>query len=258
MEQQMQLFQSDEFGSLEVLMIGEKPYFPATECAAILGYTKPHDAISRHCRASVKRGVIDRLGRTQEVNYIPEGDLYRLIVRSKLPSAERFERFVFDEVLPSIRKHGAYMTNETLEKIVQNPEFGIQLLRALQEEREKTALLQSRITEIEPKAKYCEMILKSKNVMQVSLIAKDYGMSATAFNNLLHRLKIQYKVGKTWVLYQEYADKGYAKSSTYTKYKDKTVSVIHTYWTQKGRLFLYNILKENGVLPLIEKSGNTK
>lgn len=105
---ELKIFENSEFGKLNVLVIDGKEYFPATECAKILGYTNPYDAITRHCRGLVKREVpID--GIIQTKNYILEGDLYRLIVKSKLPSAERFEKWVMEEVLPSIRKHGGYL-----------------------------------------------------------------------------------------------------------------------------------------------------
>lgn len=107
---EMQVFQNSEFGSLGVLEINGKPHFPATACAKILGYAKPHNAIAQHCRYSLKQGVPhpQNPGKNVEMNFISEGDLYRLIVHSKLPAAERFERWVFDEVLPSIRQTGGY------------------------------------------------------------------------------------------------------------------------------------------------------
>ncbi len=106
----LQVFQNSEFGELGVLDINGKPHFPATACAKMLGYTKPHNAISQHCRCSLKQGVPhpQNPGKTLVMNFIPEGDLYRLIVHSKLPAAERFEKWVFDEVLPSIRRTGSY------------------------------------------------------------------------------------------------------------------------------------------------------
>ncbi len=112
----LKVFSSTEFGELGVMLIDGKEYFPATQCAAILGYKNPKDAIIRHCKGVVKRDLPTN-GGTQTVNYIPEGDLYRLIVSSKLPAAEKFERWVFDEVLPSIRKTGGYGTVD-LEKVI--------------------------------------------------------------------------------------------------------------------------------------------
>ena len=103
----LQVFQNSEFGELQVLERDGKPYFPATACAKVLGYKRPADAITAHCKGSVKYRVPTN-GGNQELNFIPEGDLYRLIVHSKLPAAERFEKWVFDEVLPSIRRTGSY------------------------------------------------------------------------------------------------------------------------------------------------------
>ena len=104
---ELKVFQNSEFGELGILLIDGKEYFPATQCAEILGYVKPRNAISRHCKGALKQGVLTE-GGIQQVNYVPEGDLYRLIVNSKLPAAERFERWVFDEVLPALRKYGSY------------------------------------------------------------------------------------------------------------------------------------------------------
>ena len=115
---EMTVFKNSEFGELGVMLIGGKEYFPATACAKILGYTDPYDAVKRHTKGSVKHRVLTS-GGEQEQKYIPEGDLYRLIIRSKLPAAERFERWVFDEVLPSIRKQGSYVTMDKLMEVIQ-------------------------------------------------------------------------------------------------------------------------------------------
>ena len=107
---EMQVFQNSEFGELGVLEVNGKPYFSATACAKMLGYANPRDAIGRHCNADgvVKHDVIDNMGRTQRAKFITEGNLYRLITHSKLPAAEQFEKWVFDEVLPTIRRTGGY------------------------------------------------------------------------------------------------------------------------------------------------------
>ena len=252
MENKLQLFENEEFGRLEILMIDGKPYFPATECAEMLGYSKPHNAVSRHCRYSLKRGVPhpQNIQKVIEINYIPEGDLYRLIIRSKLPAAERFEKWVFDEVLPEVRKYGAYITDETLEKILESPFFTTRFFREIAEERQKTAEMEMRVAELTPKARYYDTILQSANTVPVSLIAKDYGMAAAAFNKLLHGLKIQYKLGGTWLLYQQYAGQGYVRTRTY--YVNEYTTSVQTYWTQKGRFFLYDFLKQFDIVPLME------
>ena len=116
---EMQVFQNSEFGELGVLEIEGKPYFPAKAAAKILGYKDSTNAIKRHCRGVVKRHLTDSLGRDQITNFIPEGDLYRLITHSKLPAAERFEKWVFDEVLPSIRRTGGYGNQAALGTVVE-------------------------------------------------------------------------------------------------------------------------------------------
>ena len=256
MQNQNQIqFHSAEFGSLDILMIGDKPYFPATECAKVLGYKDPAKAIRMHCKG-VDKMATPSAGGLQLKNFIPEGDLYRLIIRSKLPAAVRFEAWICDEILPSIRKHGAYITPEMLDVMLRNPEYNDTLLNALREEREKNAALAGLAEGLAPMARYCDLILQSKNVIPITIIAKDYGLSAQSFNNLLYDLGIQYRMGGTWLLYQSIAGCGYTKTRTY--YLSNKTSVIHTYWTQKGRLFLYETLKEYGILPLMEKPGYGK
>lgn len=113
---ELKVFQSSEFGELGILLIDGKEYFPATQCAKTLGYKNPQEAIRNKCKG-VRKTLTPTNGGTQEINYIPEGDLYRLIVSSKLPAAERFERWVFDEVLPALRKNGSY-GNINLEAVI--------------------------------------------------------------------------------------------------------------------------------------------
>ena len=124
----LQIFKNDEL-NLQIRTVEEegKILFCGSDVARALGYARPNDAISAHCRATVKRST-PISGKTQDINFITEGDVYRLVAHSKLPNAEKFENWVFDEVLPSIRKHGAYMTDNTIEKILLNPDFGIKLL----------------------------------------------------------------------------------------------------------------------------------
>ena len=114
---ELKVFQNSEFGELGVLTIDGKEYFPATQCAKILGYAKPADAVKKHCKG-VSKIQTPTNGGIQQLNYISEGDLYRLIVRSKLPSAEKFERWVFDEVLPELRRTGSYGSNINLEEVI--------------------------------------------------------------------------------------------------------------------------------------------
>ena len=227
--------------------------FPATECAKILGYKNPTDAISRHCRYLVKHEVPhpQNPNKTIEKVYFPEGDLYRLIMRSKLPEAQEFESWVCDRILPSLRKHGAYFTAETLHKTMSDPRELAKLQNTLADEQEKCKKLEKENALLAGKANYYDRILHSKNAVPVTQIAKDYGMTAIAFNRMLHDYGIQYSVRNTWVLYAEYANLGYTQSKTYAIDEDK--AVMHTCWTQQGRIFLYEFLKSHGVLPMCEQ-----
>ena len=203
MQNKIQVFNNPEFGELEILMIDGKPYFPASECAKVLGYTNTKDAIIRHCRWVVKHDLPHPQSQDKVItkNYIPEGDLYRLIIRSKLPAAERFEIWVFDEVLPSIRKHGAYINEDVLRRMREDRAYSEELLNILMVERIRNAALYNKVAQLVPKAIYHDIILQCPDAVQVSIIAKDYGMSAVAFNKLLHRLKVQFRMGNTWLFF---------------------------------------------------------
>ena len=255
MQNQIQIFENKEFGKLEVLMLDGKPYFPATECARVLGYSNPHEAIRTHCKGVRKTLTPTRNQHgatvTQKINYIPEGDLYRLIIRSKLPAAVRFEAWVCDCVLPTIRKHGAYISPEILERMQGDQAFADSLVQCLSAEQAKNTALTETVERMLPKTVYYDNILQTPNAMPVSIIAKDYGMSAIAFNKLLHEMKVQYRVGTTWLLYKKYANKGYVLSKTYIF--DGESASVYTCWTQRGRQFLYELLKWYGILPLAER-----
>lgn len=107
----LKMFSNTEFGELGVMVIDGKEYFPATQCAKLLGYKNPQEAVREKCKG-VRKMLTPTAGGSQEANYIHEGDLYRLIVSSKLPAAEKFERWIFDEVLPTIRKTGGYVSDD--------------------------------------------------------------------------------------------------------------------------------------------------
>lgn len=254
----VQVFKNTEFGELDVIVADGRELFPATECARMLGYTNPERAVREHCKG-VNEMVTPSSGGMQKKRFIPEGDLFRLIVKSKLPAAEKFERWVFDEVLPTIRKHGIYAADKVLDEMLANPDYGIRLFSELKVEREKRRTLeienaQSKqiIGELRPKASYYDLILQNKSLLPISQIAKDYGMSGKAFNKLLHDLGVQFKLGDCWLLYQSFADQGYTQSKTHAI--DAERSVMHTYWTQKGRLFIYDLLKnERNIYPVIER-----
>lgn len=255
----LRLFENPEFGQVRTIVEGDKILFCATDVAKALGYSVPRKAVYDHCRYVLKRNVPhpQSLGKEIEMSFISEGDIYRLVARSKLPAAEKFESWVFDEVLPSIRRNGAYITENTARQLMNNPRVLGEMLLQFADAQDKIVEQQKAIEEMTPKASYYDLVLQSKNAVNISVIAKDYGLSAITLNKMLHEYGIQYKQGSIWLLYQKYADMGLTKSNTvaYTDSNGETCSSIHTKWTQKGRLFIYETLKEHDILPEMEQEG---
>lgn len=197
-----------------------------------------------------------------EDDFLPENMVYRLGFKASNEAAQKFQAVLADEVLPAIRKHGAYMTPEKIEEALLNPDMLIKLATELKAEREarkhaelEAASAKQVIGELKPKADYTDRILSSKGTVTTTAIAKDYGMSATGFNKLLHELHVIYKIGKQWFLYAKYQAKGYTHSKTFdfVHTDGKPDCNMQTEWTQKGRLFLYEFLKSHDILPMIER-----
>lgn len=258
MNEIIKVFENEEFGKVRVVTINNEPWFVGKDAAAVLRYTDLTHCILDHVdeddRVNSKtQGRFDPEFGQRGTWLINESGLYSLIFGSKLPEAKRFKHWVTSEILPSIRKHGLFAIDE----IINNPDLAIEALTALKEERQRrkeleaeNAIQAQQIAEYEPKVTYYDLVLQTKDVLSVTQIAKDYGESANWLNKWLHDNGIQYKVGDTWVLYQKYADKGYTKTKTG---QNGERSWVHTYWTQKGRLFLYEKLKEQNILPVIEQ-----
>ena len=248
--QDLQVFQNTQFGNLEILTIEGKEWFPAIKVAEILGYANPRKAIRDHTkeRGVTIRSVIDSLGRNQDKKFIDEGNLYRLITRSKLPQADEFEEWVFEDVLPSIRKHGLYATDNVIEQTLRDPDYIINVLTEYKKEKDNNLILRQQIGELKPKADYVDEILKSPGTMTITQIAADYGLSAQKLNKLLHQARLQRRVGKQWVLYTEHMNKGYTKSHTIeiVRSDGRPDTQPQTRWTQKGRLKIHEIMTDFG------------
>lgn len=260
---ELQIFKNTEFGQIRTTTINDEPWFVGKDIAVALGYSNPRKAMIDHVDPEDK-GVTkcDTLGGSQEMTVINESGLYSLIMSSKLPTAKKFKHWVTSEVLPAIRKHGGYLTPEKVEEALLTPDFLIKLATELKVEREarkhaelEAASAKQVIGELKPKADYTDRILASKGTVPITAIAKDYGMSAAAFNRLLHEYGVIYKIGKQWFLYAKYQAKGYTHSKTFAfRHSDGRPDCnIQTGWTQKGRLFLYEFLKGKKVLPMIEQ-----
>ena len=250
----MEKIQAFSFEEEEVrtLSINNEPYFVGKDITEILGYSNSRKALIDHVDEEDK-GVTkcDTLGGKQDLTVINESGLYSLILKSKLPTAKKFKRWVTFEVLPTIRKHGMYATENTIEQMLNDPDTAIKLLETIKEERTQRLIAEQRINELQPKADYYDSILKNKSLMTISVIAKNYGMSANAMNNLLHQLGVQYRQSKTWLLYSKHQDKGYTHTEMIPVQGTDNLKPS-TKWTQKGHIFIYHLLKEDGILPLIE------
>lgn len=199
---ELQIFNSEEFGEIRTTEIDGKPYFVASDVANALGYTNPRKAVIDHCKGVTKRDTPTSSG-VQSMSYIGEGDLYRLIMKSKLPSAEKFESWVMDEVLPSIRKNGGYIANQeqmTPEQIVANALIVAQNIIS-QKDRQ--------IEEMKPKAEFFDTVADSKTAISMNEVAKVLNIKGYGRNNLFEFLR-ENKILDRWnVPYQRYVDNGW-------------------------------------------------
>lgn len=261
MENQIQLFKNEQFGDVRTVLQNGEPWFVAADVCKALEIGNPSQALSNldedeKMTLTNNEGHSGQRGGAQMMSIINEPGLYSLVLRSRKPEAKSFRRWITHEVIPSIRKHGLYAADELLA----NPDLFIKVLQDLKEERARSAQLATQnavqsqqIAEMQPKVSYYDLILQNQSVMPIVQIAKDYGFSAQAMNQKLRELGVQYKSGGVWLLYQKYASEGYTQTRTYLN--DDGACNVHTYWTQKGRLFLYDLLKRKGILPRIEQNN---
>lgn len=256
---EVQLFNFENH-EVRSLLINSEPWFVGKDVAEILSYSNTRKALTDHVDAEDKMDGVtirDSIGRNQKPVLINESGLYSLVLSSKLPSAKKFKRWVTSEVLPALRKTGSYSIQPTLPKTYK--EALIELVAQV-EANEKLELenkmKDQQLNELKPKADYYDQILQSKSLVLISQIAKDYGYGAPTMNKKLHELGVQYKQGGQWLLYSKYQNKGYTHSRTIniTRSDGRSDVRMQTEWTQKGRLFLYELLRKNGILPIIEQN----
>lgn len=254
----LKIFENSIFGELRTITdeFGQ-PWFVGKDVAEALKYRNGSRDINRHVdELDRKKEMINDGNQLKETILINESGLYSLIFSSKMEKAKEFKRWVTSEVLPAIRRDGGYMVTkegESEEELIARALILAQksIDRLELESKQKDQI----IGELKPKADYVDKILQNTSLIKVGSIAKDYGMSAQEMNKLLHELRIQYKQGGQWLLYANIQDKGYTSSETHVyEKKDGTTDVnLLTKWTQKGRIFLYEELKRNGYLPMIER-----
>ena len=257
---EIKVFDNPQFGKVRTAGTSENPLFCLPDVCKALGLN------ASHVRERLEDGVVstdtitDNLGRTQVANFVNEDGLYDVILDSRKPEAKTFRKWVTSEVLPSIRKTGQYSAS-----VPQTFSQALMLAARQQEEieRQKAALAQqgeeivklsNEVMAMKPKATYYDLILNNPSTVTITQIAQDYGMSAKKFNQILCDFRIQHKVNKQWILYADNLNKGYVQSKpTNIPLANGTEKVVYnTEWTQKGRIFLYEKLKRNGILPMIE------
>ena len=238
---ELQIFKNEEFGEIRTVDIEGKPFFCGSDVAKALGYARPNDAISAHCRATVKWST-PISGKMQDINYIPEGDLYRLIVSSKLPTAEKFERWVFDEVLPSIRKHGGYISGQAEMSPEELMAKALQVAQKTLEEREARigvlAAENSALTVekqiLQPKADYFDELVDRNLLTNFRETAKQLSIKQNDFVNFLLEKKYVYRDKRGKLL--PYADRNKGLFEVKECFNEKTQwSGTQTLITPKGR-----------------------
>lgn len=262
-----------EGNNVRTLEIDEEVYFVGKDVAKVLGYARLQKAVNDHVDPEDKIEKIVNISQPSQNRTKPEMTLlitesgvYSLIFNSKMPNAKRFKRWVTSEVLPAIRKHGAYMTDEKAFDVVNNKNGLADLLQQaadqlkqkdirIEEVEKENKNLTIQLEESNKKANYLDLILGDPTPILITQIANDYGYSAVSFNKLLNKLRIQRRVNGQWILYRTYMGKGYTttKNVDYADRHGNFKTKIYTVWTQKGRRFIYDILKKNDILPLIER-----
>lgn len=240
---ELMIFNNPEFGEIRTIEEDGKVLFCGSDVAKALGYAKPQNAIDRHCKGALKRGIPHPQSpdKTIEMNFIPEGDIYRLAAKSELPGAERFESWIFDEVLPSIRKHGGYLTPETLEAAILNPDTMIRLCTALKDEQDKRKALEvanSALTVenqvMAPKADYFDQLVDRNLLTNFRETAKQLEVPPKKFVDFLLDKKYIYRDKKGKLL--PYEEKNNGLFEVKECFNEKTQwSGVQTLVTPKGR-----------------------
>lgn len=245
---------------LSVKEVNGQILFDAEQSAFGLGLTKTSKGkeYARWERVNEYLGLSTSGQPVKRGDFITEPQFYKLAIKANNPVAEKFQNWVTSEVLPAIRKHGAYMTDQMIEEVLTNPDTIIKLATQLKTEREGRLIAEQRVNELTPKATYYDQVLNNKSLVTITQIAKDYGMSGGEMNKKLHELGVIYKQGNTWLLYSRYQRTGWTHSNTIMvpRADGTEKAVMQTKWTQKGRLGLYEFLKKHDILPLIEQDDD--
>lgn len=265
MNNHITIFNNPQFGEIRTAGTADNPLFCLADLCRVLEL-RVDGVTPRLKKDGYNRiGVIDSLGREQQALFVNEQNLYKVIMRSDKPQAEPFQDWVCGEVLPSIRKTGGYIATapemsdaEIMARAMTIAQNTIANRNArIQELENENTCQKQMIARMQKGNDYLNVILESKGTLATTQVAADYGMSAVSFNKRLKEMRIQRKVNGQWILYTEFMGKGYVHSKTIAfQHSDgRPDTRLSTEWTQRGRMFLYNALKEAGILPLIERTA---
>lgn len=249
---ELQIFNSLEFGQVRTIVKDNEVWFVGRDIAEALGYSDTNKAVAMHVDDEDKQ-LNDKTSSSfgqRGATIINESGLYSLVLSSKLPSAKKFKRWITKEVIPSIRKHGGYLTPAKIEEVLSNPDTIIKLATELKKLRTENQMQAQQIAEFKPIKEYVDLILQSDGTVTTTQIAADYGLSAKKLNKILNEEKIQHKVNDQWILYSNMMNKGYTKSETIDieRSDGRIETKMHTRWTQKGRLKIHEILTNLGFI----------
>lgn len=240
------------FGKVRMYVENGKSWFCATDIATSLGYSNPRDAIVRHCKSHgvVNHDVIDSMGRTQQMKFISEGNIYRLSAKSQMPKADEFESWIFDDVVPSVINTGSYSLQPQLPNF-NNPaeaarawadqyEKNQTLALEVQQQQETIELQQKELIQSASKVSYYDNHLQSVNTQTSTQAAKQIGMDAEKLHKKLKEIGIIYRQSGQWILHAPYSTWGMhsTRSQTYTRSDGSTGTSVYTVWTTKGVRFI--------------------
>ena len=266
MENDIQIFNNPQFGDIRTAGTADNPLFCLVDVCKVLELDPSQVARRLDSTVFTKHPADTGFG-IKDINFVNEDGLYDVILDSRKPEAKAFRKWVTSEVLPTIRKSGSYSNAVAALPDFTNPaeaarawaeQYELKQIEAKRadEAEAQVLMLTNEIEKMEPKVSYYDTILASKNTVTTTQVAQDYGLSAKRFNKILEELRIQRKVNGQWILYAPFIGQGYVHSKPFdiTRSDGRADVVMNTEWTQKGRLFLYERLKMEEILPLIEQS----
>lgn len=249
MDNKLAVFESGEFGKVRVIEENGRALFCGTDVAKALGYARPRNAVNAHCKGALKRGSLTD-GGVQELTFIPEGDVYRLITHSRLPGAEWFEKWVFDEVLPAIRRTGGYLTPSLLEQAAGDPAVLLAFAGQLLAEHEQSARLRRQVEAMRPKANFYDAFVHPEDCTNLRATAKELAMGERAFCRFLTEAGFLYRCPAGYLLpYSKPSNAGLFQVKNFWKngrFGQQTVI------TPEGKAYLRSLLGLGGQLSLYD------